>query len=188
MGKLRVQVQLYIMLLYYILAIVFPIFLLFSGVIVYYPTILLILLMLSPIIFILLPITFKKKLHIGEFLATDYSFIIIIIFIVIILIYGYLINNYFERFSYTKWNNNNYCNLRYKMINSLEKRYELVGMNKKGIYNILGKTDNKICQYDYEENNKICYLVLETTMRNDFYCLYLDENGIVVDTEYKSIR
>lgn len=73
------------------------------------------------------------------------------------------------------------------MVESLESKYQLVGMNRKDVYNLLGKP--KTCEYDYETDNKICYMAFEGWMlRNDFYCLYLDENNIVVDTEYVIVR
>lgn len=31
-------------------------------------------------------------------------------------------------------------------------------------------------------------MAYETMMRNDFYCLYLDTDGVVIDIEHKSVR
>ena len=46
------------------------------------------------------------------------------------------------------------------MVESLESKYPLVGMNREDIYNILGNPNGKVCKYDYEEDNKITKFVV----------------------------
>lgn len=59
-----------------------------------------------------------------------------------------------------RWTNSNYCNIKDEMVESLESKYPLVGMNREDIYNILGNPNGKVCKYDYEEDNKITKFVV----------------------------
>lgn len=186
--RLKTKSEVLITLLYYILVICFLPFNPYSDSIVSYSNTLLMVFVLSPIIFACLPIILKKILQIDKFVSIAYSLLIIIVFIITTIIIGYFTNDYFEIFSYEKWSNSDYCDMRYKMVESLEKKHTLIGMNRRDIYNILGKTDVKICSNDYEETDKICYMTFESTMRNDFYCLYLDQGDIVVEAKYESVR
>ena len=180
---------LYYILLYYIVIDIFffhPYFHIYLYTIISYSEVLGVIFILSPVILAFLPTIVKKKLHIEKFIATIYSFLAIIIFLVLTLIVGYFTKNFFEKFSYKKWNNSNYCDMRYMMIESLEKKYSFIGMNKKNIYNILGKIEDKSCMHDYEEDNKICYMTYEIEeISRNYYCLYLDENGIVTSAKYE---
>ena len=173
---------------YYILVIYFLLFLPYSATIVSYSDVFLLIFAIGPLIFIFLPNILKRALHVEQFNSIIYSFLIFILFSIITIIVGHLTANYFKDFSYEKWNNSDYCNLRYRMIESLEKKYSFVGKNKEEVYSILGKIDHQICPYDYENDTEICYMTYEAMMRNDFYCLYLDTDGVVIGTKYKSVR
>lgn len=173
---------------YYISVIYFLLFLPYSDTIVSYSDVFLLIFAIGPLIFIFLPNILKRALHVGQLNSIIYSFFIFILFSIITIIVGRLTVNYFKNFSYEKWNNSDYCNLRYMMIESLEKKYSFVGKNKEEVYSILGKIDNQICPHDHKDDTEICYMTYETMMRNDFYCLYLDTDGAVIGTEYKSIR
>lgn len=173
---------------YYILVIYFLLFLPYSATIVSDSDVFLLIFAIGPLIFIFLPNILKRALHVEQFNSIIYSFLIFILFSIITIIVGHLTANYFKDFSYEKWNNSDYCNLRYRMIESLEKKYSFVGKNKEEVYSILGKIDHQICPYDYENDTEICYMTYEAMMRNDFYCLYLDTDGVVIGTKYKSVR
>ena len=115
-----------------------------------------------------------------------YSFLAIIIFLTLTLIIGSFTKKYFETFSYEKWNNSNYCSMRYMMVESLKNQHSFIGMNREDIYNTLGRIDKESCAADYEEDNKICYMTYEIEkISRDYYCIYLDENDIVISTKYE---
>ena len=78
--------------------------------------------------------------------------------------------------------------MRYHVVDSLEEKYSFIGMSKKEVYSILGNVKKQVCTYDYEDTNRICYATYEAIMRNDFYCFYLNEDGIVTKTDYQSVR
>ncbi len=187
--NVKITSQILIKLLYYLLILCyFPFYPYFDIIIEHDSNFLFIIFGIFPLFLIFLPFFFNKILSIKEHIAYVYSFLIIITFFIIALLVGCFNSHYFEIFTYEKWNNNKYCDMRYKMIKSLEKNYSLIGRNKKEIYEILGNPNEKTCSYDYEDTNKICYMTYEAMMRNDFYCLYLDENGIVTKTEYETVR
>lgn len=178
--------KLLIFFLYYILVICFFLFHPYSDTIINYSDILGMIFILSPVVFVFFPSILKKILHVDRFIAILYSFLSIIIFLVLTLIIGYFTKNYFENFSYKKWNNSNYCDMRYMMLESLEKKYSFVGMNRENVYNILGKIDGKSCIQDYEVDDKICYMTYEIEkISRDHYCLYLDENDVVISVKYE---
>ncbi len=141
-----------------------------------------------PFFLLFLPSIFNKILSLRKSLTNLYCFLIISIFLIIAYSVGYSYQHYFENFTYEKWNNSEYCDMRYRMIDSLEKKYSFIGMSKKEVYSILENVKDHICTYDYEDTNQICYATYEAIMRNDFYCLYLNENGIVMKTDYRSVR
>ncbi len=174
--------------LYYILTIILLFFHPYVDTIIYYSNTFFIIIFLFPIIFLFLPTILKKIMHLNEFLSIIYSFIVIITFFLMTVFGGYLTHKYFKDFSSEKWKNNNYCNMRNRMIDSLENKYALIGMDRKEIYDILGKPEDRICSYDYEQNNKVCYMTFEAMMKNDFYCIYFDENDIVFNVEKKTVR
>lgn len=106
---------------YYILVIYFLLFFPYSDTIVSYSDVFLLIFAIGPLIFIFLPNILKRALHVDMFNSIIYSFLIFILFSIIAIIVGHLTVNYFKDFSYEKWNNSDYCNLRYRMIESLEK-------------------------------------------------------------------
>ncbi len=126
-----------------------------------------------PILFILLPFIFKKLLKKEWYKAFVYSFIINVIYIIIIVpVIRFGIISYMKSFSIKKWNN--YDNLRYLMIDDLEKNHNLIGMKKDDVNKLLGKEDS-----NYEG---MCYFVKSEFLDSYFYCLKYDENNIITET------
>lgn len=178
--------NLLVSLLYYVSIVILLFFYPYSNVIVSYSNILGAIFILSLLILIFLPTILKKKMHIDNFISIIYSFVVAIIFLILTLIIGFSTKKYFENFSYKKWNDGNYCSMRYMMVESLENKYSFVGMNREDIYNILGRINKKSCTADYEEYNKICYMTYEIEeISRDYYCIYLDENDVVVSAKYQ---
>ena len=178
--------NLLIFLLYYIFIIGFLLFNPYSNVIISYSNMLGVIFLLSSVVLIFLPTILKRKMHMDKLTVIIYSFLAIIIFLTLTLIIGSFTKKYFETFSYEKWNNSNYCSMRYMMVESLENQHSFIGMNREDIYNTLGRIDKKSCAADYEEDNKICYMTYEIEkISRDYYCIYLDENDIVISTKYQ---
>lgn len=86
-----------------------------------------------------------------------------------------------SNFTKEKWNNSNYWNLRYLMVDNFEMKYNIIGMNKEEVYELLGTVTP--AETSYGENNKICYLIREGGLfAGTYYCLEYDENGVIVNT------
>jgi hypothetical protein len=187
-SNIKKIIRILSVILYYLLLICFLIFNPYIISIIYYSDVLLIVFFSIPIVLAFVPFILIKKMHINKLKSFIYSLLVAIILFVLMIIIGYLTDNYFKNFSSEKWNNNNYCDIRYKMIDSLEMKYSLVGMSKNNIYQILGTADSDTCLYDYEKDNKICYMIFETIMDYKFYCLYFDEVDNVVDTELVEVK
>ena len=73
-----------------------------------------------------------------------------------------------------KWNNANYTELRYFMIDDLEREYPLIGMQKEEVIEILGK------EPDYDHS--LCYHIRSVSIDSYQYCLSYEENGTITGT------
>ena len=81
--------------------------------------------------------------------------------------------NYMEIFSKEKWDK--YPAFHYVMEEDLEKKYNLIGMNKSEAVSLLGEPiikDNLMCYYD-------SYIAT----KEKYYCLEFDEEGIIQKTD-----
>lgn len=124
-----------------------------------------------PIIILAMPIIIKFKFKKKFYKAVLDSALSVIIYLVILSIISYCIIVYFKTFSTYKWSNENWHRFRGDMVEDLEERYNLKGMTKDEIYELLGEED----RYS-EEDNAIGYYIGEALM----YYIYFDENDVVI--------
>ena len=131
--------------------------------------------LLIPILILILPIIIKCLLK-KEINITKNSLILIILHLVIILILRYSIILYMKHFTIDKWNNPNWIQLRYLMLDDFKNKYKPIGKDKDEITKILGN-------YDYVNEECICYDVrLYKDIVYDTYCLYYNIDNIIIDT------
>lgn len=134
-----------------------------------------------PFIFLILPIILKFSLNQKFYKSILYSFLGIVIYIFLILLLKFSINIYFKTFTIEKWSNSNWYGFRYLMIDDLEEKYNLIGMTKSEIYDILGKGNNKL--KTNQEENVLCYTIRNGFLEGDYYLIYLNENDIVTKVD-----
>ena len=135
-----------------------------------------------PIILLAMPLilkfAFKKKFY----KSIIYSMFSVIIYLIILVIITFGIRQYFKTFSTEKWSNENWNGFRYLMVEDLEEKYDLVGMTKEEVQAILGQEDVELEMLvtDYA----IGYSVRNGFMDWYYYYIYLDENDVVIRTEF----
>lgn len=129
-----------------------------------------------PVILIILPVILKltTKKTLGESAIT--SAIIFISYVLINFGLYFSIKSYFSDFSTEKWNT--FKNHRYLMIDDLEKKYNLIGMNIEDVEDILGNSLNEICE---EDKSTLTYHIQSNLLAEEYYVFYY-ENGIVTET------
>lgn len=131
-----------------------------------------------PIILLLMPLIFKFILKKAFKKSICYSVIMIIIHMLVLFAINFGIKVYFSKFSSYKWMNSNWNYFRYEMIENLENRYNLKGMSKEEIYNLLGSEDTGI----YTDNDyTISYYIRAGFFNPGYYNITFDENDIVID-------
>lgn len=134
-----------------------------------------------PVLFIFLPIIFSKLFKKEWYKAFLYSFIINIIYVIIVVpVIRFGIISYMKSFSDTKWDN--YDNLRYIMVDDLEKNYNLIGKKTNDVKKLLGKPDSS-----FDSDKSMCYFVKSKWLDSYFYCLEYDENNVIIET-YKTYK
>lgn len=124
-----------------------------------------------PIIVLIMPIILKVYLKKAFYKSILWSLISVVIYCIIIFATSFGISRYMSEFTFEKWNNKGYSNLRYLMLNSLEEQYDFIGMDKEDVIGILGK--------ESEHKNRIYYFVGSEFLTEFYYCLEYDENGII---------
>lgn len=127
--------------------------------------------LILPIIVLIMPIILKFALKKEFYKSVLWSLISVVVYFVIIFATSFGISRYMSEFTFEKWNNKGYSNLRYLMLNSLEEQYNFIGMNKEEVIGILGK--------ESEHKNRIYYFVGSEFLTEFYYCLEYDENGII---------
>jgi len=127
-----------------------------------------------PIIILILPIFIKKILKKDFYKAIIIGCKIIIVYFILIIVIRCFIIGYMSKFTINKWNNSDWYDLRYLMIDSLEKEYNFIGMTKDYVIKILGEGQ--------ERENSICYSVKSIWMDSYYYCINFDENNVVTYT------
>lgn len=135
-----------------------------------------------PIFLLILPIIFKFILKKKFYKAIIYSFASVIIYLCILFLARLAIISYMSSFTTEKWNNPKYENLRYLMIDNLEEKHNIIGMNKEDIYALLGEEDGS-----FEEHNRIYYIIGQPrwiSVEELYYCLEYDGNGVIINTYY----
>lgn len=145
-------------------------------------------LIIMPFVLIVLPFVFKCLLRKRWRISIFYSLFLLLIYMMITMIAGYFTDDYFKTFSSDKWENSNYCDLRYMMVEDLKNKYSFIGMTKGQLYGILGETGNKNCPYDYEKGNKSCYIILNDELRNTFLCFYYNQYDHVIRIDSEVIN
>lgn len=160
--------------LYYVLGIMgFYLFFIFAGFfseIDYFSnTLFRICYVVIPIIILLLPVILKFVLKREFYQSVVLSLISVPIYFILIYMINFGISSYMEKFTLEKWEK--YQDLRYLMIDDLEKQYHFAGMKKEEALEILGK--------DYEYENRIYYFIRSAWLRSYYYCLEYDENGTI---------
>lgn len=159
--------------LYYSILILFCLFNSFGSIICLFSDFFLIIFyIIFPILLLILPIFLKVRKKI------ILSYIFLFIYIILLLITGYCTAKFLENFSPKNWNK--YSDLRYLMIESLEKKYKIVGMEKEEIINVLGKPNKRNFSYFNDTENKICYSIMTNVIDTKFFCLTFDDNDIVI--------
>lgn len=124
-----------------------------------------------PIIVLFMPIILKFTLKKEFYKSILWSLISVAIYFVIIFATSFGISKYMSEFTFEKWNNEEYSNLRYLMLNSLEEKNDFIGMNKEEVIEILGK--------ESDHGNRIYYFVGSQFLTEYFYCLEYDENNVI---------
>ena len=122
----------------------------------------------------ILPIFIKKILKKDFYKAIIIGCKIIIVYFILIIVIRCFIIGYMSKFTINKWNNSDWYDLRYLMIDSLEKEYNFIGMTKDYVIKILGEGQ--------ERENSICYSVKSIWMDSYYYCINFDENNVVTYT------
>lgn len=132
----------------------------------------LLLLVLLPLLLIFLPVIIivKQKFKIAFYRGVILSFFAVAIYLLIVSMFL----SYFDTFTESKWKNDKYANLRYLMIDDLEKKYNLIGMNKDDVIKILGDPLEA-------EEGEMCYQVSSVFITVNYYCLRYDDNNIIVE-------
>ena len=134
-----------------------------------------------PIILLAMPLIikfiFKKKFY----KSIIYSMFSVIIYLIILVIMTFGIRQYFKTFSTERWSNESWNSFRYLMLDDLEEKYDLVGMTKEEVHELLGEEDVELewLITDYA----IGYSVRDGFMEGYYYYIYLEENDVVVRTE-----
>lgn len=172
--------------LYYILGIVgffylYMLAVLFGMISSFSQSLFIVCFIILPLIILILPVIIKKTMKQEFYKAILLSCISVIIYFIILFIIKFSILNYMSKFTIQKWNNDNYIDLRYLMLDDLEKKYDFIGMNKEKANQILGLKS----YYNYD--NGICYFIKNEWLNNYYYCLDYDENNIITKTYKKYI-
>ncbi len=134
----------------------------------------LILFVILPIIVLLLPIVIKTIMKIEFYKCILFSLIGVVIYFIIFSIVLLSIGT----FSESNWKNDQYMNLRYLMIDDLESKYDLIGMNKDEIMKLLGETSGE---------GELCYPTSSFMITTYFYCLRYDENNLITEIYEKEV-
>jgi len=125
-----------------------------------------------PIIILLLPIILKIILKKQFYKSILLSLKVVGVYLILVVLTSISIRIYISNFTPEKWNNEKYSDLRYLMINDLEEKYNLVGMKKEEVIQILGK--------EYGKNiNCIYYHIGVNWLEVFYYYLEYDENDII---------
>lgn len=136
--------------------------------------------LMIPIVLFIMPIIvkfiFKKKFY--QAILCGCIGIIVYIFLIIGSTFG--INRYFNTFSKEKWCNDNWHSFRYLMIDDMEEKYNLIGMKKSEVYNILGKEDTELEKRQGEY--AICYSTRNGLLEGDDYQIFFNDDDIVTKT------
>lgn len=175
--------------LYYILGPIFFFYLYVFAALVgsigdFSPELFNIIYLIVPIILLIMPILikfiFRKKFN----KSILYSCIGIIMYILLIIGITLGINRYFHTFSTEKWCNDNWHSFRFLMIEDMEEKYNIVGMKKSEVYDILGEEDKELEELQGEY--VICYSMRNGFFEGDYFQIFLNENDIVtkVDTAH----
>lgn len=134
---------------------------------------------ISPIIILIMPLIFKFVFKKKFYKSVLYGSLMIVIHLFILLLLTFGIRIHFKTFTTEKWTNKNWHSFRYLMIEDLEKRYSLVGMTKKEIYQILGKEDSNFKEFN--NDNSLCYSMRNGFLEGDYYIIILNDEDIVTD-------
>lgn len=137
--------------------------------------------LIIPIIILVMPLIFKFAFKKRFYKSVCYSSLMVIIYIFILLLLTFGIKKYFNTFTTEKWSNDNWHGFRYLMIEDLEKQYNLIGMKKEEIYQILGKEDRTLKEFD--DNSSLCYSMRNGFFEGDYYIIILNDENIVTDIQ-----
>lgn len=129
-----------------------------------------------PLVLLILPVIIKVKFNISFYRSILFSFFCLFIYFVIFGMY----TSYFDTFTESKWKNEKYINLRYSMIDDLEKKYNLIGMNKDEVIKILGDPIET-------KDGEMCYPIGSVYISIECYCLRYGENNIIVDKYHEKV-
>lgn len=130
--------------------------------------------LILPLLLLLSPIIIRKLWKKEFFESILFSILFVLLYFLILWLIRFSIIFYLNSFSVSKWNNPNYRNLRYLMIDGLEERYNFIGKDKKEVIRVLGKEN------EYDQN--LCYHIQNKWLDSYYYCLHYDENNIITDT------
>ena len=125
-----------------------------------------------PFLFFLFPLFLIKHFNKKPSESFVISFVSLILYIVILWTYSALIMMY--SISFTRENWEKHLELRKYMIAEIEHKYNLVGMNKNEIINLLGEP--------YETNVGICYYTGVLCRQGYYFCLTYDKQEIITRT------
>lgn len=134
-----------------------------------------------PLLFIFLPLIFNKCLKKEWHKAFLYSFVANVTYVIIILPFiRFGITGYMKSFSVNKWDN--YHNLRYLMVDDLDRNYKLIGKKTDSVKKLLGKPDGS-----FDSNKSMCYFVKSKWIDSYYYCFEYNENNVITGS-FKTYR
>ena len=133
--------------------------------------------LIVPIILLIMPIIIKYIFRKRFYKSILYSCIGIIIYLILIIGLTFSINRYFDTFSKKKWCNANWHSFRYLMIDDMREKYNLIGMKKNEVYNILGKEDKELEKLQGEY--VICYSIRNGFFEGEYFQISLNDDDVV---------
>lgn len=128
-----------------------------------------------PLVVLAMPLIIKFKFNKKFYEAIINSVCVAIIYFQLLGIISYGISEYFSTFSTYKWSNENWHGYRRQMVEDLEEKYDLGGMTKEEVREILGRGD--VERYGDDGTYSMGYRMSDGIM----YYVFFDENGVVID-------
>lgn len=128
---------------------------------------------IAPLVILILPIVLNRIIKVEYFKSFISGCISIVIYIIAIVLIRFAIIGYMSDFTILKWTNEKHANLRYLMIDDLEREYNFIGKNKTEAISVLGKAST----FD----NSLCYYVKSDWIDSYYYCFKYDDTNVITE-------